>query len=214
MKRKIICVDDEDRVLSGLRRSLRELRESWDMHFATSGHEALEIMSQMYFDVIVSDMNMPEMSGDELLNLVKSAYPETIRIILTGAVSRENAFRMVGSEHYFLSKPCPKDVFINTIEQAVSLREMSADEARENGAVDRPPLSNEEITQVLEEFFKGQLLKETIKKIDVPPLIRNRLSDVLMTVFAPIVDEAEYVTEFLDTDEDDRMISGWIQVEE
>ena len=56
------------------------------MQFANSGKEALEIMAHKPFDVVVSDMRMPGMSGAELLSIVREEYPNVIRIVLSGYV--------------------------------------------------------------------------------------------------------------------------------
>ena len=64
---RILFVDDEPNVLSGLRRMLYSLRNEWDMKFVSSGAEALQCLSEAPFDVLVTDVRMPEMNGIELL---------------------------------------------------------------------------------------------------------------------------------------------------
>ncbi len=71
MKRRILFVDDESRVLEGLRRMLWSMRQEWDMVFVDSGPKALEEMARGNFDVIVTDMRMPGMDGAQLLREVK-----------------------------------------------------------------------------------------------------------------------------------------------
>jgi len=70
MSSRILFVDDEALVLQGLQRSLRGMREEWQMEFVTSGADALAAMARHPFDAIVSDMRMPGMNGAELLNEV------------------------------------------------------------------------------------------------------------------------------------------------
>ena len=77
--KRILFVDDEPSVLDGLRRMLRSQRREWDMAFAASGREALELAEADPFDVIVTDMKMPEMDGAELLVRMQDAHPETVR---------------------------------------------------------------------------------------------------------------------------------------
>lgn len=57
--RQVLFVDDEPRILDGLRRMLRPLREEWEMAFAPGGESALAMLEAHSFDVIVSDMRMP-----------------------------------------------------------------------------------------------------------------------------------------------------------
>jgi len=56
---RIIFVDDEPRVLDGIRRLLYHLGTEWQISFAASGSEALEIMDREPFDMIVTDVRMP-----------------------------------------------------------------------------------------------------------------------------------------------------------
>ena len=89
-KRRILFVDDEPMVLKGLQRTLRKMRDEWEMTFASSSKEALDILGAEPYDVIVSDLRMPEMDGVQLLAEVKSKHPEVVRIILSGQVEQED----------------------------------------------------------------------------------------------------------------------------
>ena len=60
---RIVFVDDEPNLLAGLRRMLRIKRDVWDTQFAESGQQALALMAEQPFDVVVSDMRMPGMDG-------------------------------------------------------------------------------------------------------------------------------------------------------
>ncbi|MBU1948861.1 MAG: HDOD domain-containing protein, partial [Candidatus Eisenbacteria bacterium] len=117
----IIFVDDEPRVLDGIRRMLRPKRNDWKMVFVTGGPEALDLMGQTPFDVIVSDMRMPGMNGVELLNHVRRQFPQTIRIAFSGQASKEMALRCAGPVHQFIPKPTDAKMLIDTIEGACSL---------------------------------------------------------------------------------------------
>ena len=104
--KRILFVDDEPRILEGLQRSLRPCRKQWNMSFANSGQEALDILAKSTFDVIVSDMRMPGMDGAQLLELVRDRYPGMMRIVLSGQFEMEAAMRAVPVAHQFLTKPC------------------------------------------------------------------------------------------------------------
>jgi HD-like signal output (HDOD) protein/ActR/RegA family two-component response regulator len=123
-KKRVIFVDDEPKVLDGLRRMLRKLRDEWDMEFALSGREALEAMARQPFDVVVSDMRMPEMDGAQLLNTVKERYPGTVRLILSGHSDKEMILRSVGPTHQYLAKPCDADTLKETVIRAYALRDL------------------------------------------------------------------------------------------
>lgn len=123
MKKRILFVDDEVNILKGLRRSLRPVRDLWDMEFAEGGQHALDFLEKESFDVIVSDMRMPGMDGAALLKTVQKKYPKMIRIILSGYSEQETVMKSVKSAHQYLSKPCETQILITAITRACSLRD-------------------------------------------------------------------------------------------
>jgi DNA-binding NarL/FixJ family response regulator len=106
---RVVFVDDEARVLDGLRRSLRGRRGEWDMSFVTSGADALDLLAQEPHDVVVSDMRMPGMDGAELLTLVSHKYPEVARVVLSGQTELDAAIKVAMAGHRFLTKPVDVD---------------------------------------------------------------------------------------------------------
>lgn len=126
---RIIFVDDEAAVLSGLRRQLWERREHWDMAFAPGGAEALAYLEADPADVVVSDMRMPEMDGAALLEQVRQRWPSTVRILLTGYTDQEQSLRSARSAHQFLSKPCDAATLRTALSHALDLRALVPDSA-------------------------------------------------------------------------------------
>jgi len=120
----LLFVDDEARVLQGLQRQLRNMRNEWDMNFIESGRAALEFMASRPVDVLVSDMMMPEMDGAELLIEVSKRHPNTIRIVLSGHAEREAVLRLVGPAHQYLSKPCDAEELRCAVARAFALRDL------------------------------------------------------------------------------------------
>ena len=123
-KRHVLFVDDEQRILQGLQRTLRGMRKEWDMSFATNAREALDLMAEDPFDAIVADMRMPGMDGAQLLDEVKDRYPKSVRIILSGHADREMIMRSLGATHQYLAKPCDADVLKATLERAFALNSL------------------------------------------------------------------------------------------
>ncbi|HEX9010868.1 MAG TPA: HDOD domain-containing protein [Holophagaceae bacterium] len=121
MRKRILFVDDDALVLKGLERSLRSLRGDWDMAFVQEGAEALSRLDEGAFDVVVSDLQMPGMSGVELLSRVKARYPSVVRMALSGQADRETAFRCLEVAHQYLSKPCDPGLLKARIRQAGTL---------------------------------------------------------------------------------------------
>jgi len=121
---KILFVDDEPNVLEGLQRLLRPMRNEWYTQYVESGTDALELLEQSEFDVVVSDVKMPEIDGVELLSEVRTRYPSIIRIALSGHSDRQSIIRSLASTHRFLSKPCDPETLKSAITAACALRAM------------------------------------------------------------------------------------------
>ncbi len=87
MKPRIVFVDDEQRVLEGLRRMLSSMDDEWDMTFLDSPETLLEHMAAGVYDGVVSDLKMPGINGFELLEeLCGSEKTKDVPVvILTGA---------------------------------------------------------------------------------------------------------------------------------
>jgi len=119
---RILFVDDEPNVLAGLKRMLYSLRNEWDMTFVSSGAEALQCLSESPFDVLVTDVRMPEMNGVELLEQVVNLHPELIRIVLSGTADIELTMQCVSLSHQYLLKPCDAQTLRATVQRAFCLR--------------------------------------------------------------------------------------------
>lgn len=102
---KILFVDDEASILSALKRLL--IDEKWDCHFVLSAKEALELLAKEKFDLLVSDVMMPEMDGCELLAEVKKNHPSVIRLFLTGFAKKEKVSKALteGYAQQIIPKP-------------------------------------------------------------------------------------------------------------
>lgn len=120
----LLFVDDEPMVLQGLQRQLRPMRGEWDMHFVDGGQKALDFMALRPVDIVVSDMMMPDMDGEQLLAEIVKRHPQSVRIILSGHSERETALRLVGPAHQYLSKPCDAAELRKAITRAFALREL------------------------------------------------------------------------------------------
>lgn len=123
-KRRILFVDDEPRILKGFQRMLRSMRHEWEMAFAENGFQALEALSEQSFDVVVSDMRMPDMDGAELLERIMQNHPEIVRIVLSGHSDQEMILKSTIPAHRYLSKPCDPQVLISTVHRACALRDL------------------------------------------------------------------------------------------
>jgi len=115
----ILLVDDELNILNSYRRTLRN---EFNIDVAISGAEALELLSSdKKYAVIITDMQMPNMNGLQLLKKTMEIAPDTVRIMLTGNADQATAVNAVnhGDVFKFINKPCDKESLIATINSAV-----------------------------------------------------------------------------------------------
>ena len=121
----ILIVDDDEMVLNALRRVVTN--PEWDLLTADSGARALEIMTRQPIALIISDQRMPEMSGLELLNEVKSLYPEIVRIVLTGYADMEIVVKAInqGEVYRFFTKPWNNAELLETIREVLQRQQES-----------------------------------------------------------------------------------------
>jgi DNA-binding NtrC family response regulator len=122
--KRILFVDDESRILDGIRRMMRTERERWEMEFALGGEAALLAFDSGNFDVVVSDMRMPGMDGATLLTHIRDRSPASVRIILSGHTELEAAIRAIPVAHRFLAKPCDAVALRETLERACTLQDL------------------------------------------------------------------------------------------
>lgn len=120
---KILFVDDEMSVLKSLVRFGRS--RSWDCTTAVSGEQGLLTLDGEDFDIVVSDMRMPCMSGAEFLEQVKQSHPHTVRVLLTGYSDAESTEKAINDAHIFnyVSKPWDEEAFEEVIAKALEYRE-------------------------------------------------------------------------------------------
>ncbi|NQT58548.1 MAG: sigma-54-dependent Fis family transcriptional regulator [Bacteroidetes bacterium] len=119
----ILIVDDEKNIRSGLGKSLA--MEGYTVKLAENGLQAWEYVNKQHIDLVVSDLRMPIMSGEELLLKISSAYPTLPVIILTGHGTIESAVNAMRDGAFdFVTKPINLDRLSLLVKRAVSSRKL------------------------------------------------------------------------------------------
>lgn len=115
----ILLVDDEYDVITAMRRTLSP--RGYRILEASRAAEALKILTSETVDVIVSDVDMPEMSGLELMAIAREMCPHAARIMVTGRGTVETATRAIneGEVHRFLHKPFDPDELRAVVAEAI-----------------------------------------------------------------------------------------------
>ncbi|MCX7240132.1 MAG: response regulator [Burkholderiales bacterium] len=117
-KAKILVIDDEEVVRLSYMRTLAG--EHCNVQVVKSGPEAIELMGEHSFDVVLLDLRMPGMDGMSVLKVIKERWPECEVVIITGYPEVASAKQAVSLGAYdYLSKPAGPDDVINAANGAM-----------------------------------------------------------------------------------------------
>ena len=122
MNKQILFVDEEPYLIKALKRSLRKMRDEWDVRYTENASEALDVLSNNTIDLVVTEMRLTGIGGLELLSEVKERYPHMVRIVLSGYSDRDVILKSVEIAHQFLSKPWDDETLKSTIHRAFLMR--------------------------------------------------------------------------------------------
>ncbi len=114
----ILVVDDEGAIRYSISKTLQ--RVGYQVHAAASGEEALQMMEHYDYDVVLTDIRMPGLSGVELLARIKERAPDVVVILLTGYASLETAIESLRlGAHDYLVKPSSSQDIRNSVAEGV-----------------------------------------------------------------------------------------------
>ena len=118
MKHKILIVDDEESIREFLEIMLK--KEGYEITCAEDGAKAIEALSKKNFHMVISDLQMPNVTGIELLKHVKDNYPDTVFMMITAFGTTENAVEAMKMGAYdYLTKPFKLDEVRLNIQNAL-----------------------------------------------------------------------------------------------
>ena len=123
-KSTVLCIDDETNILNALKRLLR--RAGHNVLTADNGEDGLALLDEHEVDVIISDMRMPNMTGDEVLRRAAERSPDTARILLTGYADLESTIKAVNEGRIFkyISKPWDDDNLRLSINEVIRFKQI------------------------------------------------------------------------------------------
>ena len=118
MEKKILLVDDEPVILETYSALLSE--KGFSVVTASSGREALETFSHNSFDLVITDLAMPDGDGFKLLEEIKEISPHTPVIVFTGKIYRavKEFVELLGANE-LLEKSCSTELFITRIKESL-----------------------------------------------------------------------------------------------
>jgi two-component system response regulator HydG len=122
----ILIVDDERSNLDSLQKIFA--REGWKVAAAESGPKALEVLRRERVSVLVTDLMMPGMSGEELLRAARTVSPETEVVLMTAYGTVETAVAaMKGGAYDFITKPLKRHAIVKSVRQALEKASLVAE---------------------------------------------------------------------------------------
>jgi response regulator RpfG family c-di-GMP phosphodiesterase len=147
----LLLVDDEPNILSALRRLLHG--RGYRVHTAAGGAAGLELLAREPIDLVISDMRMPEMDGAEFLGKVRSAWPDTVRVLLTGYADIASTIEAInrGEIFRYISKPWDEAHLVSVIVQGLERKALEREKRRLEALTRRQNLELAELNRTLEE---------------------------------------------------------------
>lgn len=119
----VLIADDEKNIRSGLGRAME--MDGYRVSLAGDGQEALDIVQSDEIDLVIADLRMPRLTGEELLRRIVEHHPTVPVIILTGHGTIETAVQAMRDGAYdFLTKPVSLDRLSLLARRALSSREL------------------------------------------------------------------------------------------
>ena len=124
----VLVVEDNDLERQITADTLRE--EGFTVGEAATGKRALECLALSQFDIVLTDLMMPGMSGDELLTKIRPIYPGTQVVLLTAHGTIESAVQaMKNGAFYYLTKPTDRETLVMTIAKAAEVANLKQENA-------------------------------------------------------------------------------------
>jgi len=185
----LLCIDDEPNILNALKRLLR--KENFKLLTANSGKDGLKILSENDVHVVVSDQRMPEMNGTEFLKKVKDAYPDIIRIILTGYTDVDSIGEAINEGHIykFFLKPWNDQNLKLEIRQAMEQYDLVQDNKRLHDQViqqnEKLKKINEDLEGIIQERTRNLEFKN--KALQISQAILDDLPIPIMGISSEMV---------------------------
>jgi DNA-binding NtrC family response regulator len=117
-KDRILVIDDEDIVLMSCKRALAS--EGYDVMTVKSGIDGLKLLEDNTFDLVLTDLKMPDIDGIEVLRIVKEKWPHIKVIIMTGYQTVETAVKAIKLGAFdYIEKPFTPEQILLAVRNAL-----------------------------------------------------------------------------------------------
>jgi DNA-binding NarL/FixJ family response regulator len=116
---RILLVDDDPTVLRALWRLLKNSRPDFKINGASSAAQALEALSELSYDAVITDLQMPGGGGQAVLEALATRYPETARIVHSSQLESFDTAQVRELAHAMLAKPASEAELVDAVEGAL-----------------------------------------------------------------------------------------------
>jgi DNA-binding NarL/FixJ family response regulator len=114
-----LLVDDDPSVLRGLWRMLKHSRPDFKINGASGAAQALEALSELSYDAVITDLQMPGGGGEAVLEALAKHYPETASIVHSSQLESLDTTRIRMLAHAVLAKPASEAEIVEAVETAL-----------------------------------------------------------------------------------------------
>ena len=123
---KVLIIEDDPLVLKGFETILKQ--DGYDIQTSDNGKKALELIEKENFDIVLTDLNMDDISGIDVLKNVKKVSPDIPVIVITGYESMDTAITALRAGAYdYLIKPCQEIDLKTTIKRGLEKRMLESE---------------------------------------------------------------------------------------
>jgi DNA-binding NtrC family response regulator len=159
MTKSILVVDDDQLVNEFITETLT--RSGYEIASASSGLEALEILDEREFDLVITDVRMPEMDGITLMTKIKENMPDTVVVVITAFGTVKNAVDAMKKGAYdYILKPCSPDELVIVVNRGLEHRRLT--------------MENRELkTQIKQKYSFDNIVGQNRHLLDVFDLIQT-----------------------------------------
>ncbi len=146
----VLCVDDEPNILSALKRLFRG--KGWQTLTADSAQAGLALLQTQSVDLVISDMRMPEMDGAQFLAEVRTRWPATLRLLLTGYADINAIIEAInrGEIYRYITKPWDDNDIVLIVRQALTHQALTQEKQRLEALTTQQNLELKELNASLE----------------------------------------------------------------
>lgn len=175
---RILVVDDEPSVCKSCYRILT--REGWDVDTVSSGPEAIENIKKEGYEVIITDMIMPKMSGMDLLKIVKKSNPEISIIMITGYATIKTAvLAMKLGAFDYIPKPFTPEELSSVTDRAIQRKRLYIEITKTEEAVEEIEFHRPGDRYYMADHGWAQIEKDGTVRVGMDWVFRKTIGDVV-----------------------------------